>query len=122
LTGESQTIYADDVSLYTAKFVQNGERILVFADAGARVILFERDGTALQEFTNMPGDTLVFGTPEGFVYAAPQAGNASAATTIVAATTLGDTIATADLYVSPSSFNEMAVQDYQVFTTSPEVR
>jgi hypothetical protein len=108
-TGASTPIFAQDVSLISAKFVQNGERILLFADAGARGILIERDGTVVTEFQNLPGDMMTSGTQDGFIYADPN----QAQTLIAVRTATGD-FTPQTLYTPVVPFNMLTVQDYQM--------
>lgn len=70
-SGTAQTIYTEDANLLDALFVQNGERLLIFKDSGAQAQLIERDGTALQEFPNLPGTTFTQPTADGFIYVDP---------------------------------------------------
>lgn len=105
-TGDNGTIFAQDISLISAKFVQNGERILLFADAGARGILIERDGTVLAEFPNLPGDILTSGVTGGFIYVDPQQGQA-----ITSVTTFDGDFTPQVLYTPQHPFNLLTVQD-----------
>jgi hypothetical protein len=105
-TGETTPVFAQDISIISAEFVQNDERILVFADAGARGILLERDGTVVTEFQNLPGDMLTSGVPAGFIYADPQQSQ-----TIMSVRTFEGDFTPQVLYTPQGPFNMLAVQE-----------
>lgn len=105
VTGAAQTLFSEDANLISAKFVQNGERILAVADSGARGILLDRNGSVLQEFTDLPGMTFTFGTPEGFIYADPMQPG-----TLVSVLTETEDFTPVPFYTSPSPYNALSVQ------------
>lgn len=105
VTGAAQTLFAEDSNLISAKFVQNGERILAVADSGARGILLDRNGSVLREFTDLPGMTFTFGTPEGFIYADPMQPG-----TLVSVLTGTEDYTPVPFYTSPSPYNSLTVQ------------
>src|SRR5690606_20211658 len=105
VTGAAETLFAEDANLISAKWVQNGERILAVADSGARGILLDRNGSVLQEFTDLPGMTFTFGTPEGFIYANPMQPG-----TLVSVLTRTENFTPVPFYTSPSPYNALSVQ------------
>lgn len=108
-TGEITPVFSQDVSIVSARFVQNGERILLFADAGARGILIERDGTVVSEFPNLPGDTFTSSVPEGFIYVDPQPGQMIS----IVRTVDGD-FTPQTVYTPQGPFNMLTVQAFDI--------
>jgi hypothetical protein len=104
-SGTAQTIYTDtDTNLLDAMFVQNGERLLIFAGSGIQGDLIERDGAPLQEFPNLPGSTFTQPTSDGFVYVDPM--QPGALTEIV---TRGDDFTPSVFYTIETPFNTLSV-------------
>jgi hypothetical protein len=105
-TSEVQQVYQAATNLIGAKFVQNGKRLLVFADSGERGILIERDGTVVKEFENLPGESMTFGIPEGFLYRDPNSPGS-----LVIVKTDDNSFTANTFYTSPVPFTALVVEN-----------
>lgn len=106
-SGSAQIIYRADV-VTGARFVQNGERILVFSSL-AQSVLIERDGTVLHTFTPLADPHGVVSTPDGFAYYDP-----ATASGLTLVTTRDDSYAETAVTADGASFSAISVQDYQM--------
>jgi hypothetical protein len=112
-SGDAQIIYRADTVNF-ARFVQNGERILVFTNF-LNATLIERDGTELHSFTIPGGANSVASTPDGFVYYDPQTAGG-----LTFVTTADGSFTETPVSTEGMTFSTISVQDYQMIQATEE--
>jgi hypothetical protein len=105
--GGAEIIYTAD-AVNGARFVQNGERILVFSNF-SEATLIERDGTVLNTFTVPGGAFSISSTPDGFVFYDPQT-----AGDLTFITTADNSFTETPISTAGVTFSAVTVQDYQM--------
>lgn len=112
-SGDAQIIYQAETVNF-ARFVQNGERILVFTNF-LNATLIERDGTELHSFTIPGGASSVSSTPDGFVFYDPQTAGG-----LTFVTTRNDSFTETPVATEGVTFSTISVQDYQMIQATEE--